>query len=303
MSKFPEEDPTEEGVPSSAISKFKVWASENQVHIYGGISVMGVMLALVALFLPSGGNSDDPLPVDRYTQQRIESEVLEYRNSSQQPSETPSEGRIEVPDQDDMPDALSNGFRIKRHRVVVDFEKYKDLDSIDLPLKKSAVTQSVTHQVVKTAKSDTFRAAATTSGLDVFIRSSNPHEVFANDEPDRFGEYKVKRRVIEFDVADIDVGQEFTLEHQKTYWNAFQGEDQSWAGYEVRMPTEEIEYLIIFPKDRPYKSIEFFATPPDGDRKRLERESYVLEAPDKTWLWWRAVNPEPGMEYNVDWEW
>lgn len=288
--------------PLSPLMKLKRWASDNQVHLYGSISIIGVVLALVALFYQGGSERDQHIKVDEYTRQLVESRVQEYRNTLREPSMTPSEGRLDV-DLSDMPDAISNGFKIGKHSVVVDFNHYKKLDSIDLPYKKSAVIQYVKHQVVKLAKADHFRAAATTSGLDVYIRSNYPHTVFANDAPDRFGEYRVKKRIIEFDVSDVPVGSEFTIEHQKTYWNAFQGDDQSWAGYEVKVPTSEIEYLIIFPEDRPYKNIEFFANDPDGNRKRLERESYVLEDPDKTWLWWRAVKPEPGMEYNVDWDW
>ncbi len=263
----------------------------------------GVFLALAALFFPTERDPLAPLPVDKYTQQRVENQVREFRQMRSEPATAPSDSRIVVENAQDMPDAISNGFRTKRHSVVVDFEHYRQLDSIDLPRKESAVIQHITHQVVKLSKADHFRAGASTSGLDLYVQSNSPHTVFANDEPDRFGNYKVKRRVIEFDVSDVEVGSEFTLEHQKTYWNAYQGEDQSWAGFTVRMPTDEIEYLIIFPEDRPYQSMEFFANPPDGDPRKLERESYVLEAPDKTWLWWRAVNPESGMEYNVDWEW
>ena len=270
--------------------------------MYGIVGVAGLFLGVYALFLQLQHDGDELGVVDDFTRLTIINRVKEYRDSKRVPQEAPSVSRKNV-SVDQMPSPVSKGFRIVKHTVVVDFSNFKKLESIDLAQNSSAVIQVVTHTIQKTAEADTFNATATTSGRDVYIQSTAPMVVFANDDRSKFGKYTVKKRVIEFDVSANPVGSTFLVEHSKTYWNAFQGTDQSWAGYEVRVPTDEIEYLIIFPKNRPFSSIEFFANNADGVRERLERESFVLQGPDNTWLWWRAVNPRVGISYNVDWEW
>ncbi len=276
--------------------------SENYGHVYGIIGSIGVVLAVITLFFQvDRSNGDVHLPLDAFGLEQLNKEVQEYRAKKTIPQQNVSEGRKNV-SQEDMPVANSNGFHIVKHKVVVDFNNFKDLESLHLTAPNSAVVQYVTHQIRKVTESDIFQATASTSGFDVFVQSYTPMTVYATGEG-VFGPYSVKKRTIEFDVTDYPVGSEFIIQHQKTYWNAFQGEDQSWAGYEVRVPTDEIEYLIIFPENRPFKKIEFFANDPDGNRYRLNRESYVVQGNNKTWIWWRAIKPKPGISYHIDWEW
>lgn len=291
---------TEEESEVGRAEKTWAWVSQRHSHIYGGIGVLGVLLAAAALLIDR--NADVHLPVDDYTRRQVEDRVRDYRAAEPLPQRAASADRIYA-NTDDMPNPISTGFRVVSHEVVVNLHHFRDLPSIELPTPSSAVFQSVKHQIRKISEADTFNAMATTSGLDVFFQSRTPLTVYANDDPARFGPYRVKRRIVEFDVADFPVGAEFTIQHSKTYWNAFQGEDQSWAGYEVRVPTDEIDYLIIFPTDRPFDEIEFFANNSDGSRRKLDREAYVLKDENNTWLWWRAVNPQPGTSYNIDWEW
>jgi len=266
------------------------------------IGILGVLLAVAAIVFQNEDQPATDIKIDEYTREKIKERVRDYRARDLPPQVASSAFRKYV-EKEELPEQVSDDFRVIKHEVVLDFNNFKRLSSVELTNHASAVIKHVNHVIRKKSDASTFKLTAATSGLDVYIQSHSQLTVYANDEHDKFGPYSTKRRITEFDTAKFPVGSEFSIQHTKTYWNAFQGQDQSWTGYLVRMPTDEIDYLIIFPKNKPFDSIELYATESNGARRSLNRESYTLKDDTNTWFWWRAVKPPAGTTYIIDWDW
>ena len=296
-------DAVSQNANNSKIKKVKSWASRNHTHIYGMMGAVGLAIAVFTVV-----NNDTYLEVAPGTKERVERDVAEYRlehrvgsKSDSSFQKSASEHR-EYVDRNDMINPLNDDVRILKQNIITGFSGYKDLEPIDFSEPNSAVTQDIAYHIEVMEPTEVFYATATTSGYDVYFSSKSLTKVHASQQTEKVGDYKVKKRIAEFDISDEAEDSKFILEHRKTYWNAFQ-DKQLWAGYRVDVPTDEVEYLLIFPENKPFRDIEIFATDTDGNRKKLNKEGYFLSDKDKTWLWWRSVNPIPGWTYNIEWEW
>ena len=96
---------------------------------------------------------------------------------------------------------------------------------------------------------------------------------------------------------------EFTLQVSKTFWNAFQNSDQSWVGVVVGVPTSNINFLVVFPEDKPYITFDHYVNDENKNRIKMPDQTYVIEGPQNRWVWWSIENPKLGHGYHIDWEW
>lgn len=239
--------------------------------------------------------------VDALREQRVIAEIKRVLSDSPQALREPVHERIWV---ETVPQPTSTNVELIDYWVIWDLRGVKELSSLDIGSKLSPAVQRLRQRVVKMAELDFYRLPAYTSGIDIFSQShSMPLSVYASDERNQIAQYTVKPRMLEFDVSDIPVGSEFNLDVTKTYWNAFQNKDQSWVGITTELPTLSIDFLVIFPDDRPYKTLEYFAT--DEARKRIDIKDskYVIMDKNKTWISWHIEKPRAGYGYHIDWEW
>ena len=213
------------------------WWERSNTHFYGALTLIGTVIALVAFFFPRTTPSTST-PVDPLRIQGVLDQV--ERVLSSEPAVITN--RLAV---DRVPDTTKNVFELIEHSVVCDLRRFKLSPSVDHGLPRSPVVQTIRQRIKKLDDSPSYFLRAHTSGIDVFSASpSHPLTVHASDERNTYGEYRVKPRVLEFDVSEEPPEHEFALEVSKTFWNAFQNPDQSWAGIFLELPTRSISYLV-----------------------------------------------------------
>ena len=279
------------------------WWTRHSSHVYGVVGIVSLALGIIALLYPKS-DAIYSAPVDLLRQQEILDEVARIRASPRPTGlDTPSTTRMET---ESVPSATKEGFELIEHSVVCDLRSFQSVSSVNQDKKLSPVVQHVRQIIRNVDGLSKYRLWSHTSGLDVYSQS-NTHKgrllVYTSEERRTVAKYLVRPRVLEFDVSEDPMDREFTIQVSKTFWNAFQNQDQSWGGLVVGLPTRSIKYLVIFPDEKPFKSFELFANDEQKNRIDLPTETYVLADPQKRWIWWNIVNPKPGNGYNVDWQW
>ncbi len=288
------------------------WATYHN-HVYGLVGLASLIITLIVFIKPWFGTNKvlDPLHY-KEAHDLVLRELSEPYSSEEVffPKE-PLKERVLVK-KDDMPGPTTNEseFELIEHVVVTDLRSYKEiLDSDDLRTKTSPVVQRIRQEIKKSDISPAvYRLKGYTSGIDVYSDSITHRDEMKVYESEGLKEkidnrYIVKPRILEFDISDTTNGDnEVLLKISKTYWNAFQDDKQSWVGVSVGIPTRSITFLVLFPKDKPYSKFEHFV---NRNQKRIDsyNENYVLEDPDKEWIWWKIENPQTGHGYNIDWDW
>lgn len=278
------------------------WWERHYVHVYGLIGVVSLGFAVATVLYPRS-NTADPAPIDPLIRQAVLDQVARVLSSKPVIQKEPSAQRIEI---EAVPDPTTTGFELIEHAVVFDLRSFQPVSSIDQGKKRSPVVQHVRQLLINTDNAAKYRLWADTSGLDVYSHSTTHKDrlvVYASDERRTVAQYLVRPRILEFDVSDDPQNSEFTIQVTKTFWNAFQNPDQSWVGVVVGVPTKNIRCLIIFPEDKPYTRFDHFVNDENKNRIALPDETYVLEDPQKRWIWWNIVDPKLGHGYNIDWEW
>jgi len=301
------------------------WWHRHSVHLYGIVGVIAAILTAIPLLqsmMNSTGSGSNVSGIDDMNRRDVLARI-EYIKSIPLDDGIQTEPIHRTPDS--APTPTQSGFKLLEYTVECDLRRWHQVDSVEYGdiLKASPVVQAVRQTLINTDGADKYYLRAHTSGLDVFSHSTThqgvndggthfftvheSNEVFIiggnKGELEDTGGYKVKQRILEFDVSEDPKDREFDIHVFKTYWNAFQHPDQSWAGLVVDIDTEYIRYLLVFPDDKPYTSYVFFANDDQVHRTDLPAEDYILEDEKKHWLCWYIQNPKVGHSYNIDWEW
>ena len=74
-------------------------------------------------------------------------------------------------------------------------------------------------------------------------------------------------------------------------------------GVTTELPTLSINFLVVFPEDRPYKKLQYFASDKDKKRIDVKESKHVIADKNSTWVSWHIVNPKAHYGYHIDWEW
>lgn len=154
-----------------------------------------------------------------------------------------------------------------------------------------------------------------TTGYDINIRSSSqspdgkPLNYFfeRTEAPDSVTKQMVKIWNIVFDVSDIEVGKEFVLDVEATYWNGFQESlngNEDWIGVGNYGPTKLLILTLIFPDSKPFKSYRLVSYP-YGEREQLPfsgNSTVLFDGAHKS-LYWEIPEPLVQHVYRVYWTW
>lgn len=115
-------------------------------------------------------------------------------------------------------------------------------------------------------------------------------------------EFKVR-----FDVSQLKLEEQMTIDYTATYWNAFQSADQLWTGLRVLYQTERAKLAIIFPptKHPPVDTIKFYYHD-SMDHDLNDVAGVTLEKDEGgrvSRLTWMIANPSTDRSYRVRWDW
>jgi hypothetical protein len=113
--------------------------------------------------------------------------------------------------------------------------------------------------------------------------------------------------LVVFDISELPLETETTIEYETRYWNAFQAPDQWWTGLRVSSQTDEAKFTIIFPplKTPDVQSIQFYYH--DNSDHPLNSPKDVTfvknQAGGVSSLIWMISHPSTDRSYRVRWNW
>ena len=211
------------------------------------------------------------------------------------PREYPVQETLESPD--------NSNFVILEDTRYFDLRKWKapPSDTPDKPF--SPVTMIREIRAKKNAVANYMRYEVRTSGSVVYLQSNREKSIIAQAELRPVGERELKVRHIVLDVSDVEVGDEFTLVYEATYYDAFADSNQWWAGILAHGNLERSTLVAVFRKDRPFTSLECVK----ADAKTKDETTIPCDnlstAKDSTYAYWEIDRPTSGFVYQLKWTW
>lgn len=283
------------------------WWDRYHAHTYGALSVLVGVAGVALTIVIATGRSERLAQQETLFAQledKVRQEVSRALSSPPDPIKRPSESRIQV---ESLPEANAADFDVISEHIICDLRSWEYVPSIDRskPLSPAVMRSDV--RLRKRVETDFYRIPSGTSGLDIYFHAeSHPdaYRVLVNDSQAKMGRYAVKERVLEIDIRSVPIGKDFRIQTSRTFWNAFQNEDQSWVGTIVREPVEEISFFLLFPESRPYKDFEcLIAERGTKISVPCTGEQTVIEDPRKRFIFWQTMYPKPNHSYQIDWNW
>jgi class 3 adenylate cyclase len=247
-----------------------------------------------------------------YTQRRDPSAELKRGNIERQvnklkekppliartPADVKEVDRIQVGD--------NAAFDILSDNRQVDLRGWKEVPQERLGERVSQVTLMRRLQLMKNVEVSDFEMQARTSGLDVNLACSDlfPCAYEAQKGESFVGQERMKVRKVAVDVSKVEVGVEFNLNLQVTYWNSLQTQDEQWFGL-IGYPKSFVTTLLaVFPEGRPFKtySLKVSKTEKDASMEYTGLKS-VMMGDARDWIHWEVPHPEAGHVYRLHWTW
>ncbi len=197
-------------------------------------------------------------------------------------------------------------FDILSDNRVIDLRGWKEVPQDRLGERVSQVTLMRRLQLMKNVDASAFEMQARTSGLDVNLACSDlfPCAYEAQKGESFVGQERMKVRKVAVDVSKVEVGVEFNLNLQVTYWNSLQTEAEQWFGL-IGYPKSFVTTLLaVFPEGRPFKtySLTVSKTEKDAPAEYTGLKS-VMMSDARDWIHWEVPRPEAGHVYRLHWTW
>jgi hypothetical protein len=296
------------------------WSRLLREHIYG---VIGVLVGVVGIILTviyatrSGSESRDALQLE------VDSRVADILAQDSQVLANYNEVRIDLAERPDidLKRLDYSGFELLEERIIWDLREWKEVPTVELlggdlteqDLRKhhsaaTVISEMKIRRISEEARS--YKIRAQTSGYEIFSRcQSHPENcvVVVNDEVGPAGGIHMKDRLLEVDVSQEPVttkenDHSFWIKTTRTYWNAFQRDEQTFVGTIVRQPIDWVDILVIVPEEKPIMNFELMKAQTDGDNLYpFNEQGVVLEGTN--YIYWKILKPTPGWGYRLDWGW
>jgi hypothetical protein len=269
-------------------------------RIFASASVL--VVAAVAMWTVATSMYVDPYVAHRQEEIRNRVARITSRPVAVATDPHPNTQRVDV-----LPPENHTDFEPVERDMVWDLRAWKPVPSHvnDQLVSPAVLTQRI--RLRKLKETDFYRTEARTTGADIFFRSPTHDDslrVLACDVPTKVGGVVGKSRMSDYDVSDVPLNSEFTIESILTFWNGFRSEDDLWVGATVKAPTSTISFLVIMPRQKPMLEYTLRVAEIDGDRLGdYSGQQFVFEDPDGRYLFWEIVTPETNLVYRVDWKW
>lgn len=111
-----------------------------------------------------------------------------------------------------------------------------------------------------------------------------------------------KEYELKIDLSHLAPGQSEQIINRLTYVSAFEGEEKEWLHTHIDHPTARLAMIVLFPQNRPCKSVKGF-TKSGREPLREYRHPRPVRLERGSIAYWRVEAPEKGAEYQLEWEW
>jgi len=283
------------------------WCRRHPATAAGGASALLAVAVLTTIFVLYKPPATTVLVEDASVKLRRE-EVIKraetYLRTDPQPDMISPHPVILKPS---LPKPDLSSFEVLTDDRYVDLRDWRQLPPND----PGAVSYVVFHNrrtLIRVGNATTYETEFRTSGRDVFVRGHAPNkelaQVFASDAPGLVGGQALKVRQVSMDVSNVPMGLEFTAECQATFVDSMQKPEDQWIGLMGFKGSLRSSMLILFPKDRPFKTYELMVAP-ESSAQPVPFDGPVIcfHGEEKEWLFWEVGSPEDNHVYRIDWTW
>jgi hypothetical protein len=127
----------------------------------------------------------------------------------------------------------------------------------------------------------------------------------ATDRPAAVGRQQMKARQVVYDLANIPVNIDFTVQDVATFWDPpLATAADRWFGAIGYGGSVEVSMLLLFPADRPFTGYRLRVAPTKAaDPMPYTGPLISFKADDNRWLYWEVPKPQAGQVYRVEWDW
>ncbi len=283
------------------------WCRRQPAAATAGVSALLVVAVLTTVFVLYKPPAATVLVEDASVKLRRE-EVIKraetYLRTDPQPDMISPHPVIVKPS---LPKPDLSSFEVLSDDRYVDLRAWRQLPSND----SGAVSYVVFHNrrtLIRVGNATNYETEFRTSGRDVFVRGHAPNKelakVFASDAPGLVGGQALKVRQVSMDVGNVPMGLEFTAECQATFVDSMQKPEDQWIGLMGFKGSLRSSMLIIFPKDRPFKTYALMVAPESSVQPvPFDGPVICFQGKDNEWLYWEVGSPEDNHVYRIDWTW
>jgi hypothetical protein len=142
-----------------------------------------------------------------------------------------------------------------------------------------------------------------TTGFGIDPRCiTHKYEVITTRSPHIHGAREVKPYVLKIDISNEPLGKEFLIINEATYWNAFTGEREEWAGMHAEQD-ETIALVLLFPEEKPFTSFNTYEYQRGQKPEVFRGPSQVYQSEKRQVFFWKIEEPKKGFSYDVKWDW
>jgi MTH538 TIR-like domain (DUF1863) len=200
------------------------------------------------------------------------------------------------------------GLRVEYHETTLDLSGWRETTPAQMAhlVKVSSALSHDRYTIVKTQPQavNYVHTVGTSSPITPDIMCT--HCVVKRRAPDAASRTPNEFKV-EFDISNLPLERETTIDYTTRYWNAFQTPDQWWTGLRVSDQTEMAKLSIIFPplKHPPADSIRIYYHD-QADHFLSELNDVTMEKDSSgrvANLTWMIANPSTDRSYRVRWNW
>jgi hypothetical protein len=200
------------------------------------------------------------------------------------------------------------GLRVTYHETVLDLSGWRDTTAAQIARleKRSSALSHDRYTLVKTQPQAKNYVHIVGTSSDIAPDIVCTRCSITPRPPDGASRTPHEFKVL-FDISDLKLEEETTIDYTTTYWNAFQSTDQLWTGLRVLYQTERAKFAIIFPPTRhpPIDTIKFYYHD-NKDHDLDNAEGATLEKDEGgrvSRLTWMIANPSTDRSYRVRWDW
>ncbi len=196
-------------------------------------------------------------------------------------------------------------FEVINRRTIIDLRSWKKVPrKLRDSIRFSPVFYTQIHEIEKkNSNVDFFLKNHWTSGvaLDIgcWTQEFDVKEIKGKYKP---GETLYDKYEIKFDVKNYAQYDEFNVEYQAIYWNAFQNEKSESIGATIVHPTRKLTIELFFPLEIDENGLIFkHARKNQNDEvSRISQPTYEF---DGRHLIWTISNPLTDYFYTINWDW
>jgi hypothetical protein len=198
--------------------------------------------------------------------------------------------------------------RVVYHETTLDLSGWRETTPAQLAQhqKISAVLSHDRYTIVKTQPQakNYVHTVGTDSGIQPDIMCTH---CTISERPQDAASRASLEYLVQFDISDLPLEQETTLDYHTRYWNAFQTPNLWWTGVRVEDQTDLVKFTVLFPpaKHTVAKTIQFYYH--DNADHILNNPSQMTMEKDEhgfvTGVTWILNNPSTDRSYRVRWDW